>query len=374
MMKLFDKLIDKKKTSYEHQQIYENEKLSLDSVEHRADKEQKVWSDYFARDAEQLDCEHVEHAADVKTKLGERLEIVCKLFLSEFVKADLLAVKYRRIYKSASLAIFLMAALAVIIVSGQFIFQDYVPEKAIFAEIILMVVILLIIFVGNFYGIHRKWIDYRFLAERLRFGLFVDFLTDEPSEGDKEGFHIDWLRKSWCLKYYKTHINKDILNTVLPDLPPGSFCFLKGFYKEFWLDSQINHHDNTTKVEHRMHKIISHASEFFYFLTLLVAYFHLTHFGHSYLGEMTTETWTFFAITFPVFGFTFSAIRGHFEFKKNFARSEAMSRCLTKCKEELKDADKSNRFFRLVKYTELVMHQENAGWHVSMDVHPPEIP
>lgn len=106
--------------------------------------------------------------------LGARLTAVCGYFSPDHAKADILAASYQNIFRNASMAVYILAAAAVLIVSGQYIFfHSY--HGIIGLEIATIAVILFIIHYGNHVGWHRRWLDYRSLAERLRAGIFVSF-------------------------------------------------------------------------------------------------------------------------------------------------------------------------------------------------------
>lgn len=67
--------------------------------------------------------DYLPHIPEKEQQLRKRLETVLNHFLPEYAKADLLADKYQNYYKNASKAIYILAAFAVIIISGQFIFD-----------------------------------------------------------------------------------------------------------------------------------------------------------------------------------------------------------------------------------------------------------
>lgn len=314
-----------------------------------------------------MDNKEIERPTDDLEPTMERLDTLCRHFLPHYAKADILANKYQGLYRLASKAIYIMAALAVIVVSAQYIFHDYIPEKAIFLEIALMALILLIIGYGNRIGWHRRWLDYRLLAERLRFGLLVSFLADKPTCSIEDDFHCRWLEDSWPVSLYMKIVSE------APQIKPaasGSLYLLKDFLNAAWLNYQKKYHEDKAKSDLKKHRIISRTGEVFYGLTLLAAVFHAFHVGN----ELTARIWTLLAIAFPVTGAAFSALRAHFEYKKIAERSHVMAMRLKGLQKELTNVKDMEDFKKFVHSAEALMFEENADWHVSMGIHDLEPP
>lgn len=363
----------KKLSSENLRKIYESESTSCNSeeVKESIEKLKSKLLGHLSGDTDSNNEKQLGKSDEGRELLKERLGALCNHFLPHYIKADRLADKYQKKFRLASISIYLMAALAVLIVSGQYIFAHYIPESVIFGEIALMVMILLVIFIGKRFGWHRRWLDYRFIAERLRFGLFVAFLVDNTPESCKECFHGNWLNDSWCITLYKEILSK---KPAIKVIPSDSLISLKDFFHKAWLEDQKKYHIDKKTRELKKHEIISRMGEVFYGLTLLAAIFHVTHFGHHFIGEISGQIWTFFAIAFPITGSALSALRAHFDYKKIAKRSNVLAGRLDDLQKRLANVTDMEGLQDLVCRTEALMHEENADWHVSMEIHVPEIP
>ncbi|MBI5182160.1 MAG: hypothetical protein HZA06_04515 [Nitrospirae bacterium] len=346
------------------QRIYEGEHTASEEIKKKIEEYEAKLRDCLTKGID--DKKMGKASADLKP-LIKRLDALCRHFLPHYAKADALANKYQRIYRLASKSIYIMAASSVIVVSAQYIFHDYIPEKAIFLEIALMVLILFIIGYGNHIGWHRRWLDYRLLAERLRFGLLVAFLADKTACSVREDFHCKWLEDSWPVSLYMKIQTK---NQRLKPAASSSLYLLKIFLNAAWLDYQKSYHEKKSKGDLKKHRAISRTGEVFYGLTLLAAVFHAFHVGNEFMARILT----FLAIAFPVTGAAFSALRAHFEYKKIAERSHVMAIRLNRLQGELNNVKDMEDFRKFVYSAEALMFEENADWHVSMGIHDLEPP
>ena len=302
---------------------------------------------------------------EVKKPLWERMKIISHHILPHFAKAELLAGKYQRLYRLASKTIYILAALAVISIAAQFIF--HLPHQVIAVEILSMIIVLLIITYGNHVGWHRRWLDYRLLAERLRYEVFVSFLTDAVTFDESDYLHCRAVHTSWSIKLFNEIKSR---NRIDGKLSPAFWGCLKSFLKTAWLEDQRQYHDKKSEEELEKHKLISRCGEVFFALTLVAALLHFFHVGNDFAGK----TWTFLAISFPAIGSAFSALRAHFEYKKIADRSMRMVEWLQELINKVDAVNSLDTLQILVKQTESLMLQENSDWHVTMHVHHLETP
>ncbi|MCP3974390.1 MAG: hypothetical protein GY720_07850, partial [bacterium] len=98
-------------------------------------------------------------------ELDARLTACLDHFLPAYVRADLSACRHYRAYAWASTAVFILGALAVIIVATQHIF--HLPHPIVIGEIACIGMILFIFHWGNRRRLHRTWVDCRHFAERV---------------------------------------------------------------------------------------------------------------------------------------------------------------------------------------------------------------
>ena len=338
-------------------EIYKNEKIS------QAELDAKI--------IESREKDYLSHLPEQNKSLRSQLAAILDHLHPEYAKADLLACDYQKLYRRASAAIYMLAALSLIIGSGQSIFNlNYIVG---FGEIISIGAILVIITYGNRIGWHRRWVDYRFLAERLRGGIFMAFVSKGRQSQDDDGFPFQWTGNSWIMDYYKT------LWETRPELAPSKdsdLPDLKRFLQTALLEGQIDYHRNKKAVELKKHERLSRIGEVLFWLAFIVSILNLlphmldlsidTNFLHH---DLSNQILIFAAIAFPSFAFTSSALRAHFEHKKISDRSNMMEINLTHLENRLNKAQDMRTLHLIIRDIEALMIQENADWYVTIGVH-----
>src|SRR5262245_8813882 len=120
-------------------------------------------------------------AADLRERIGHVLA-------PRHAWADTLAVHYSHLYRSAYVLCYFLSAVAVFIALGtvfihddpQALARDVLASKAVFVgcELIVIAAIILILWLGLNRRWHERWLNYRALAEMLRHGRFLAFISE----------------------------------------------------------------------------------------------------------------------------------------------------------------------------------------------------
>jgi hypothetical protein len=306
---------------------------------------------------------------DTVKALRNRLDRICSIFVPNFSKADLLAIKYQNLYRRGSRLVYILAALSVITIAAQSLFSDYIPHAAIAVEILSIAGIILIIRYGNYIGWHRRWIDYRLLAERSRFAAFMAMIGEKASGMPRYNLH-NRDKAHWVASYFND-IWRQWEETDKPAISgEDSFRILKTFIRDMWLNDQMGYHERNVKKHLYKHKRLSMAGEVIFFLTFFVAVFHFIHAG----GKGLSPYWTFLAISLPAAGSAFSALRTHFEHNKLSRRSEAMAGHIENLVERISGTDNMESLFQIARDAEMLMLSENSEWHDMIGFHRLEAP
>lgn len=292
------------------------------------------------------------------------------MLLPHYTKADLLALRYQKFYRRGSIFIYLFASLAVITVSLQSLFS-VIPSSFLLLEVLSIACIIFIIVLGNKVGWHRRWIDYRLLAERLRCAVFMALIGNRnsvmfsPDDLYHEGGQFTWVstmfQEVW--HQYEKRIVQSNMNTI-------PFELLKRYILCAWLEDQKKFHQKKVMRHKSSHKRLSSAGVVLFALTFAAALLHLFHIG----GDNLAPVWSFLAISFPVVGLTFTALRAHFEHNKLARRSEAMVKRIKDVEQELYTADNRKRLLHACRKVEILMLSENTEWHGIIGFHELEPP
>jgi hypothetical protein len=306
---------------------------------------------------------HKEKAIEIEAipqVLSERFNAVCTHFLPYFGKADFLALKYQAYYKWGSILIYLLSAISVIAVSAQALFNS-LPHHVMLIEILAISSIIFIIKYGNSIGWHRRWLDYRLLAERFRFAVFMALVGEKVSTkfsgsdmyNTKEKGH--WVFSCFS-EAWDNREKKDI--AMLDD--PNVFMILKRFISLAWLEDQKKYHLKNIEKHMNKHKKYSVTGEALFFMTLIAAVLHYLGAGGHERGPLLA----FLAISFPAAGAAFSALRSHFEHNRLSRRSEKIVYYIEELEDRLGKADSMEGLLLVVREAESLMLNENSEWYV----------
>lgn len=303
-------------------------------------------------------------------QLSHRINQVCDFFLPYYTKADLLAEQYQKFYKRGSTLIYLFAVIAVLTVTVQALFH-VVPHWAILIEVISIICIIFIIEYGNRRGWHRRWIDYRFLAERLRCALFMALIGEKAylTFPANDLYHLR-EEDNWILKFFGDVWSKWEKNKEQNTLIPVTFNLIKRFIQCGWLADQKRFHKKNIRIHERSHKQLSWAGLLLFYSTLLFAVIHFLRWG----GEAAGPVWTLFAIAFPTIGLTFTAMRAHFEHNKLVRRSRKMVNRIEAIEDMLEEADTMDKLLTVCRQIEILMLSETTEWHGLISFHHLEPP
>ncbi len=301
-------------------------------------------------------------------RLTERLEKVMAHFGPPYRETESRAEKSQGNYRQTSIAIFVLATLAVLIVASQSIF--HLSHWIIFGEFAAITFILGILSLGNRRGWHMAWIENRLEAEWYRHALFVAFLSGQTTPGIDRHWACRWVAKAQGVIRVRQVWNN------LPSLgepPVEGLDILKDFMKNAWLDDQVNYHSKKSSREITKHERISKAGEAAFWLTFIAAGLHLI--PHSVYhkwhlpDEPIVRSLTILAIGLPAIGAAFAGLRAHFEYKKIAARSAMMAEHLGAVKKDLETVDSIEALGKLVRETETLMLQENSDWYFTIGLH-----
>jgi hypothetical protein len=307
-------------------------------------------------------------------------------FQNPYAWADGLSQYYGTMYRSSFVMTFLLGAAAVffavlgVAIGGEASGHAETGGHSIgyFAELTLIVTILLIIIGGRRQLLHERWIDYRTLAERLRLAQFLSFwggggqeLPTSPHLATYGNPAATWMR--W---YYREFERSAGLPNVKFDEPYLQAC--RQLWREKLLQEQIDYHRTTHhrfhKLEHRLHRI----GLFLFWATLAVC---LTHIVLTYLEvELPGEWLVLLAAFLPALGAALAGIRSQGEFQRVARRCLAMEARLKEYQQELDRLPTREHELDSVRLRDLsrrvaqTMANEMLDWRVVFQDRPLALP
>ena len=269
---------------------------------------------------------------------------------------------------SSGIWIYALAASAVAIVTFYMLFF-HDSSKLLIAEFLALILILWLLILGYIREWQRKWIDYRFLAERFRVSIFL-CLAGLSCKIPKLPPFLDTphLQDDWTLRLFSSIFN--CRPQIHPDIPIDS---LKKFLEEAWIDDQISFYKNASKRHGNSHKKYEQSGTLLFVLTVVVATIHA--FGETFLrSDFSLNILVSLAIILPTASAALAGIRVHREYLRNAERYSHMARYLSAIKEKIQKAsDKKELEFILEELNEMIF-LENWDWRAALWLRKTEAP
>lgn len=292
-------------------------------------------------------------------------ETVKNLLMPYYAVASATAKSYQRIYRYVGLIAFWLAFAAVLTIGTGVIFFHSEPVFFAIEFFILITISLMILYADRFIRSHKKWMQYRFLTERIRSAFFL------ASCGTSlQPFHIPRRAAGQSNPDAWMTLVFDEIWSALPPLTPiteKNFDALGGFIGRRWIDDQLEFHRRTIRTnEHRSHLLERLGSGIFYIAIGAAA----THLALAYLFASfhdwtTAHGLTLAALILPALAATIEAIRSHREYKRLAVRSARISVELQRLKNRLK-ALSPDKLKGVVEDMTALMWSEGQEWLTMM--------
>ncbi|MDP2767730.1 MAG: SLATT domain-containing protein [Candidatus Methanoperedens sp.] len=296
------------------------------------------------------------------------LEPLLANLLPQFVRADILAQRYQSQHMKAGSAVYALAAAAVATVTIQTLLFPHISEL-LWLEVVEIAFILMLLLASYIGDWQRKWIDYRFLAERLRAALFLCMASIKCEQSPPPPY----LSEDWVLRAYAWIWDKR------PQAPPlRNIHALKKFLLTAWVGDQISFYDKKSKRHRRRHVLLARGGEALFLVTLVVAFVHAVEFQDSQLSALSALPSILASVTIilPAVGAALAGIRIHREYLRNAERYAPMVRHLSIIRDQIKqisDTDMENLTMLLEKANDMML-RENQDWRVVFTIPKLEAP
>lgn len=318
-------------------------------------------------------------AAPHVTNLTEHLR---ETLLPRFIWADTLAVHFSQLYRSAYVLAYFLSAFAVFI-SLSTIFAINLDQKAAAAsmEFIVIGLIIILIFFGRHLFWHERWLDYRALAEFLRHGRFLAFLSEfgRTYSGAPE---LNIRTPPWMLWYVRATMRELGLPSATLDSTYQWRVLDATLIDE--IKSQIEYHKTNRQTARHIDRLLHNISilcfliTFFVLMMFLIGYADERIFGHlanggehpsttlGYIGLAIKPWMVICTAGLPALGAALTGIRVHADFQSSEQRSEVMVDSLTILKDDYealmqREGDLGHTAERLIAASR-VMSEDLAAW------------
>jgi hypothetical protein len=302
------------------------------------------------------------------------------ILLPAFSAADHLAVFYSLVYRSSYVFNFLFAAISVALaLTGIFIHDPNQKAGFVAAEFAIIVAILATWYYGNKLQWHRRWLDYRRLAESLRHmrilaPLGAEGPTDRPSRSaDADG--LDWVNwYAWSLRRL----------IPLPDrvVDKAYLAAVRDTVRSAEISGQAAYHAANARRITKLDRRIHHTGQALFGATALLCIIFVTVWGIDFLfdtkylhRDLVLGLFTFLTALLPTLGAALGAIYAQDDFKTVAEQSKRTSKRLAVVDKIL--AEEPLEFARLadrVQKTSDIMMVDLEEWQTVFRTRPLSLP
>jgi hypothetical protein len=298
--------------------------------------------------------------------LGQAREDVAAWLVPFLARADLLAMRVHRRFRTLSTAMFVMAAAAVAVVAVQTNFfpsQDWLVSL----EILLLVVLLAIPLLRNRMRLHERWTSYRFLAERLRSAYFLTLAGtgDRRQQADQSASFSDptaaWIERA---------LAQIMGSRPRVALTPADVIPLRTFLSNCWIGGQAKYHYATATRSGRWEQWLRRATACLFGITLISAVLHAIGLGpklHLAAGLVVVS------LSVPAAGAALHGIGTQQEYRRHAQRCRRMVTQLTRLQYQMNDAESLTQIRRIAANVERSMREESTDWFGVMRFHDIEL-
>ena len=307
--------------------------------------------------------------------------------LPQFVKATTMAAKYRRRYfNSVTLGYWLSAAAVFCAATGALFF----PERPwlFVIELVLILFATAMVWPSRFERSQRKWVDYRYLAERLRssYFLYLAELGPDISQSPPD-LELSSLPANW------TDV---VVQDAWKDVPPFEISVgtaneiadmrsrVSAFLREAWIENQVSYYDRAA------HRNLRSRERSEMILKGIVAFVLVAAMPHIVLPGVITgfdrtpwsKVLSVLAVTLPAVASVFAGISVFRNSSRNAERYANMGRHLKTISRRMSDENQAaegvpheppalTRLQRLMREADLAMMHEHRSWRSVFGVRLP---
>jgi len=333
--------------SYMHLNTYNTEKINGNYYLTK----QKQYIDLLERESEKAGLPK-DLLKDIYTSL-----------LPNYSRAKLLARKYRRRYISTGTLISVLAALAVLTITMQTLFFPDFPEL-VWIEVAEIALIIVLMTASRYGDYHRKWIDYNFLAERIRAAFFVSIVCVTCKSPDTPP-HMSLAHRpnDWMVMAFGSIVS----------LKPSSYCRLnipfdpmKRFLKSAWVNNRLAYYERESEKSRKRYKMLATSGELIFVLVLILAIIHATGVGHWEINVNLSVSLilAYLTITLPAVGSAIAAVRVQREYLRNSERYTHIVRHLTSIRNEIRHVSTMSELCSLLEEMNEITLREQQDWRI----------
>ncbi len=304
------------------------------------------------------------HKESQKASLNnELLEPIYGSLLPYFTRTRILADKYQRLYIWTGTCVSLLAALAVATITFQTLFLPEMPWL-VWLEVLEISLIILLMYTSRHGNYHRRWIDYNFLAERLRAAFFLCIICIQCEKPDAPP-HMSLAHRpnDWMVMAFEEIMATRPIRFCRLDTP---YIQIKIFFQSAWITNRLRHYERAGNAARRGFTLLARIGMAIFSITLILAVLHATGIGHweTEYPFRVPMLLAFFTITLPAVGSAIAALRLQREYLRNAEHYAHIVRNITAIKNQIQHAKNMKDLCEYLEEMNEVTLREQQDWRI----------
>jgi hypothetical protein len=320
-----------------------------------------------------LEREHFEKSKNASEILPGVRELVSTGLFPYYAQASIVAKQSQKRFYRAGKSTYVLSAAAVGFAALGVLFPA-LAWAGFGVELVLLTILLLILWEAHRKHSHRDWIENRFLAERIRCGIFMAICGIEPRPIEV----LPYMGHSQTVNDWTVRV----LEEVWDRLPRFSGCsqeqclILNEYIRNAWIEDQVKFHLGKKEREGRTRDRLNTIAEIVLPATIAAAALHIiqTAFWPAAGGaesmhrlrEGLHHGMAFIALLFPAIAASLAGMEAHREYLRLEKRSANMAPQLERLNRQMESAKDPERFESLLQQVDEIMLRETQDWLMLM--------
>jgi len=330
----------------------------------------EMFNRFSVSEQEQRDYADKMHADLFATPEGQKLSDRVKDNIREgllpwYVRASLIAKRSQKRYFRTGLIVYALTPLAVAAVAVGILEPDW-ALPAFLAEFLFLLIIYGVIRVADRRKVHKKWVETRFLAERIRSAIFLLSCGVKPAAVSLSPFMKPALRADdWIVRTFD-----EIMARVGDAAPEDQDACRDGvaFIRARWIGDQIGFHAAKAEKSGRLSRMLEKAGRAAFLAAIGASAWHLISLLTGYGGFLPAleKPAIFLAIVLPALGAAIGGVRTHREYSRLEKRSQSMEAALRELDQKFAAVAGFEELQALLREADQMMLQETQDWMMLM--------
>jgi hypothetical protein len=289
-----------------------------------------------------------------------------------FHRAEQTARASQRLYLRLTRLLYSLAGAAVVLVATQIIFLSKYP-RLVWAEVVALVAAILTLGVGRLARPHDRWIAARYLAERIRSGVFLAAVgAGDTGQAPPEAAGPAHSAPSDTNREWADRAFREIsCRTPAPPVLAAELPVLRAMLIRAWIDDQIRYHQGTAARLARRQRQLTWLAAGLFGVSALAALFHSM---NILMNPAEPDVWGYMSIIIPAIGAALSGYGAQREYARLAERSRLMVFHLLEARRLVAEAKDLPALQQTARGTALLMQAETADWYDVVRLHDFEVP